>query len=93
MYKIAAEQGNADAQLILGSLYMQDQGGLEQDFEEAVKWYTLAANQGLAIAQYCLGLCYNEGIGVEQDRQKAKEWFTKAAKQGFTEKEAQEMFN
>ena len=47
-----------------------------------IKWYTKAAEQGDAAAQFNLGICYDFGEGVEQDMQKAVEWYTKAAEQG-----------
>ncbi|EGE27627.1 tetratricopeptide repeat family protein, partial [Moraxella catarrhalis O35E] len=43
------------------------------------EWYTKAANQGYADAQFNLALMYYEGQGVSQDDQKAVEWYTKAA--------------
>jgi uncharacterized protein len=46
-YRLAAEQGYADAQYNLGLMY--DYGnGVVQDYAEAVKWYRLAAEQGNA---------------------------------------------
>lgn len=47
--------------------------------QKAVEWYTKAAEQGHAAAQYNLGNCYYDGEGVEKDLQKAIEWYTKAA--------------
>ena len=49
-----AEQGDADAQSLLGAMY---NGGLgvPQDYAEAARWFRFAADQGLAIAQYRLG--------------------------------------
>ena len=45
-YRLAAEQGNANAQYNLGLMY--DNGeGVPQDYKEAVKWYRLAAEQGM----------------------------------------------
>ena len=41
-----------------------------------------AAKQGDPDAQYCLGRCYKEGIGVEKNEDMAKEWWHKAADQG-----------
>ena len=40
--------------------------GVEQSDAEAVKWHTLAADQGDARAQYNLGWMYENGKGVEQ---------------------------
>ena len=44
--KRLAEQGNSSAQIYLGEMY--DKGlGVIQNYEEAVKWYRLAAEQGV----------------------------------------------
>ncbi len=40
-----AEQGFAEAQYALGECYEEGEG-VEQDLEEAAKWYRLAAEQG-----------------------------------------------
>jgi len=47
---LAAEQGDADAQYNLGWMYVKGEG-VPQNYKTAVKWYTLAAEQGLASAQ------------------------------------------
>ena len=49
-YRLAAEQGNAGAQLNLGAMYSNGEG-VPQDDAEAVRWYRLAAEQGNAGAQ------------------------------------------
>jgi TPR repeat protein len=68
-----AEQGLADAQFYLGSMY-GDGKGVPQDHAEAAKWYRLAAEQGDADAQVVLGSIYNEGEGVPQDNAQAVKW-------------------
>jgi len=40
------------------------------------------AEKGRAVAQYNLGVAYDNGKGVAQDYKKAVKWYTKAAKQG-----------
>ena len=77
-YRLAAEQGNASAQFILGSLHL---GGrhVPQDYDKAVKWLRLAAEQGYAIAQVVLGSLYLKGVGVPQDYVQAHMWFNLAA--------------
>ncbi|MEI6692953.1 MAG: sel1 repeat family protein, partial [Chlorobium sp.] len=52
---------------------------------EAVKWYTLAANQGYAAAQFILGALYANGKGVKEDKSAAKEWFGKSCDNGIQE--------
>ena len=56
--------------------------GVSQDFEEAQKWYRLAADQGNARAQNNLGAMYRQGLGVPQDYAEAFRWFSRAAEQG-----------
>ena len=71
-----AEQGNAEAQYDLGSMYANGQG-VQQDYAEAVKWYSKAADQGLAHAQHNLGVMYRAGQGVPQDYAEALKWFAR----------------
>ena len=54
---------------------------LEQSYEEAVRYYLLAENEGHALAQHNLGVMYYSGQHVEQNFQKAFEYFSLAAKQ------------
>ena len=56
--------------------------GVAKNPDEAVKWFRLSAEQGNAIAQYHLGLCYFEGEGVSKDDQEAYVWFALSAAQG-----------
>ena len=79
-----AEDGHAEAQIFLGSMY--DLGeGVPQNYETAVKWYTLAAEQGHAEAQYSLGFMYDMGEGVPQNDKTAVKWYTLAAEQNHSE--------
>jgi len=76
-----AEQGEAEAQYLLGNRYSIGYG-VSQDYKEAVRWYQKAAEQGCANAQYNLGVAYSTGQGVPQDYKKAVKWYRKAAEQG-----------
>ena len=49
--------------------------GVPQDEAEAVRWYRLAADQGLASAQFNLAVSYGEGEGVPQDNAEAVRWY------------------
>ena len=51
--------------------------------ENKILCYTILAEQGDASAQFNLGYCYKNGLGVEQDYEKAVEWYTKSAEQGI----------
>ena len=56
--------------------------GLEKDLARAAVFYELAANTGLAAAQYNLGVMYTQGAGVDASDELARSWFEKAAAQG-----------
>tara|TARA_R110000868_G_scaffold359173_1_gene621027 strand:- start:3887 stop:4489 length:603 start_codon:yes stop_codon:yes gene_type:complete len=86
-WKPMAEQGNANAQFMLGFMYRDGQG-VPQDDAEAVKWYQLAAELGVAGAQRNLGDMYRLGQGVPQDYAKAKKWYQLAAEQGVADAQA-----
>ncbi len=79
-----AEQGDAKAQVSLGTLYIKGQG-VSQDYVGAAKWYRKAAEQGDAFAQALLGSMYAHGQGVPQDDAEAAKWSRKVAEQGFAE--------
>jgi TPR repeat protein len=53
-FKLAADQGNANAQNNLALFYEQGRGGLPQDDSEAARLYKLAAGQGNAEAEAAL---------------------------------------
>lgn len=81
LYRQAAEQGNADAQILLGNMHASGQG-VPRDYAEAAKWYRRAAEQGNADAQYNLGMMYANGQGVPRDSSEAAKWCRNAADQG-----------
>ena len=54
-----------------------------KDYLTAVKWYRKSASQGHAEAQYRLGHCYYNGLGVIKSYSKAVTWFRRAARQGY----------
>jgi hypothetical protein len=81
-FRKAAEQGNAQAQNILGILY-RDGKGVVQDFVEAVKWYRKAAAQRVTGAQWDLGLRYLLGEGVSKDDFEAYKWLRLAVEHGY----------
>ena len=61
----------------------EDGQGVPQDYKQAVKWYTKAAEQGDADAQSNLGVMYANGQGVPQDNVSAHMWFNLAAANGM----------
>ena len=57
--------------------------GVEQSFEEALRWYRLAAQRQHPGAQNMLGTIYLTGQGVEVDANEAEHWWRMAAEQGY----------
>jgi uncharacterized protein len=81
-YLRSAEQGNAEAQLLLGFAYLAGVG-LTKDEKNGISWIQKAANFGFPKAQAIMGAAYLDGLyGLSKDISGAKEWLTKAALQG-----------
>jgi TPR repeat protein len=80
-YRAAAEQGLAEAQERLGSMYAGGWGVL-QDYTEAVQWYRASAEQGNDEGLLDLGEMYASGQGVPQDYIQAHMWFNLAGASG-----------
>ena len=58
--------------------------GVSRDYAKALTFYRKAADQGLASAEYNLGLMFDKGRGVQQDYAEAVRWYRKSANQGNT---------
>ncbi len=56
--------------------------GVPMSEAEAMKWYELAAGNGITAAQVSLGTMYQNGFSVEQNKIEALKWFTIAVKLG-----------
>ena len=80
----AAEEGDAQAQLNLGFVYMNAHGVMQSD-KEALRWWSKAAEQGNAMAQNNVGLMFSSGRGVSQNLSEALKWYRMGAAKGFGE--------
>lgn len=81
-YKMAAEQGNANAMFRLGLLY-QEGKGVEKNGAEATQWLVKAADGGNMFAQINLAIKYEWGApadGIERNINEAIKWYEKASK-------------
>ena len=90
----AAEQADSDAINALKKLGCFESSA-EKDFynaeelfnagnwEQAVELYRKSAEQDFFPAQYHLGYCYANGIGVKKDLAEAVKWWRKSAENGF----------
>ena len=74
MFRVLAEQGDAEAQNNLGKCY-RDGIGVSQDYAEAAKWFQRSAEQGNADAQNNLGARYHTGTGVPLSHSEAVKWY------------------
>ena len=72
----------------LGILYRYGKG-VSKAPKKAYAWFSQAAAQGYAVAQFQLGLCYTEGVGVNENREKAVTCFSQAAAQGLADAQFQ----
>jgi len=80
----SANNSNADAAFLLGVAY--DKGTLvEENKEEALKWYQKAASLDDIDSMVLSGWFYYQGKGCEKNIDEAKFWFEKAALLGDDE--------
>jgi hypothetical protein len=77
-----ADQGDAQSEADLGTIYLFGNFGVAKDEIEAVKWYRQAAEKNVADAQYNLGVCQLKGLGVAKDEVEGYKWVLLAARQG-----------
>ena len=73
--RLAAEQGDAGAQLGLGLMYRDGRGCPAGRCRGRALVHRLAAEQGLTGAQSLLGFMYRDGRGVAQDDTEAVRWY------------------
>lgn len=80
-----AQQGDAQCQNLIGSLYVSGKVGNRSDSElrAAAELIRRAADQGLPAAQYNLGVMNERGTAMRQDLDAALSWYRKAASQGY----------
>jgi len=76
--KKAADKNHKEAQTLLGLMYKTGEVVEEGDYIKAVKFFTLACEQGQAKACGELAGMYIYGISVDKDMKKAKDLIAKA---------------
>ncbi|KAI9203621.1 uncharacterized protein BJ171DRAFT_137570 [Polychytrium aggregatum] len=81
-YWRTAQQGDANAQCVIGQAYCAGRG-VQRDHTKAVFWFTRAAQQGHTQAQKKMGDCYYRHHNYTDKAYKAAvKWWTKAANRG-----------
>lgn len=78
--KTKAQNGDAQAQYSEASVEW-----VLENYEESVKWFRKAAEQGHAGAQFSLAECYRLERGVARDIDSSAKWYRKASDQGHSQ--------
>jgi TPR repeat protein len=78
----AADGGNAEAALELGSIYLNGQDGVAIDDNKAFALISKAAAAGIMVAETDLGYMYLNGRGVPIDKYQGMTWAVKGGEQG-----------
>lgn len=78
LYRLAAQQGDAEACFQLSGLYREG-NGLPQDAVASAGWCRLAAERGLGMAQNEYGIMLVSGAGLTRNPAEAAQWFQRAA--------------
>lgn len=84
LLKKAAKLGSTEAMNNIGFMYYNGEG-VNQDKQEAKKWYEESANKGDTTAMCNLAYIYRMGDGAVQNYKKAIEWYEKAMEKNNAE--------
>ena len=68
----------------LGEMYLNGEEGAVKDGQQALYWFTKAAQGGLVYAEVQMGHFYRDGLLVPRDIQEATRWYEAAADAGDT---------
>lgn len=80
-WEAAKEKNNQPDYIALkGICYMRGLG-VDVNYEEALKCFLSVAKQS-ALAQFCIGICYDKGYDVPEDTKQAGKWYYMAAQNG-----------
>ncbi len=78
------EEGDPEMCAFLGKEFYYGMN-VPQDLDRALRYLTVASENGDAISQFTLGFMYWSGRGTETDIDKAFKWFLSAAEQEIPE--------
>ena len=79
--RLAADQGHAEAQFLLGTMLQQGLG-TQRNLEEAVEWLRQAAAQNHRAAAWSLANAYEMGLGIPSNNAEALRHYRMAAERG-----------
>lgn len=81
-FSVLANQGHSPAQYSLAMLYLKS---APPDYAKARPWLEKSARQGLADAQYMIGMLSVYGVGMAKDEKQGLQWLERASEQGNEE--------
>lgn len=79
--EVATDSLSAHIKNLIGLCYFYG-SNVEKDYEKALHWYMLAAEEGDAAAERNIGNCYNGFYGLKTDYKRAAYWYERAANHG-----------
>ena len=80
---VIANQGNPEAQTLLGFLYSGTRyGDFRKNYKQSFNWISMAAEQDYTKAQLAMAKMYKAGEVIPENARKAKVWYEKAAEKG-----------
>ncbi len=79
----AADAGDVDVQVLVGSGYLSGANGLPQDAHKAAHYLLKAAESGHGFAAFVVSGLYAEGLGVTQNFDSARKWALRAKALGI----------
>jgi TPR repeat protein len=80
-FRIAAAQNLDEAQCELGLLHLR--GKTQDDDDDVLRWFKLAAAQGHPEACYWIAFCHESGEGVDENKAEAIRWYKCAQAAGY----------
>lgn len=80
--KTAEETGRLDAMHSVAHTYLYGIAGIRQDYDQAFKWFTRAAENGCPQAMYHLGMCNANGYGTPVNHKLSADWYRRSAEHG-----------
>jgi TPR repeat protein len=81
LYQALADKGNSSAQTMIGLMYLDGLGTL-QNYSLAKHWLSSAAEKGDFVAQNKLGDLFRDGTKFSKDYKSAIKWYKSASIQG-----------
>ncbi|WP_308387869.1 sel1 repeat family protein [Acidithiobacillus sp. AMEEHan] len=85
----AAGSGHAEAAFFLGTLYAppicKAERTVPKSWEQALHWYRIASDLGVAKADFDLGLAYEKGLGVRKNPALARYYYRRLMTQAARE--------